>query len=608
MKKILFAFGILLLSLAACTQFEKETVPNLNSNVTAPFVVKAFDADHNSDSSFMVKITPGTGNNYYTFAVIKGEEDPTIDAETLLTLGYLDKCVTVKLIREEVEVDVPLGGCFSAADQKDTVVFAFDLVPDTDYTVYAVGNDNMGMLSKVTALTIKTTDKDAPVPTNSKGEYKVNTDDLEEGTIVITFDDNIELTDAFKNGSAKFYAHYLGANDYTYHAQYQIYMLNEVFVTPVPVDSVSVDGKNVSIQVPERIPGAVVGITYDADVVKNPVKLSNEKLEDLIAYWDDDEIAIEGIGGRFETAEWEFSLPMIKDEEGKDVRMPADTVIYFNDWTEFEMEFVAQELAEPKFQAGGPFNFIVPAGTPQIRYTDSANRRVINDVMEPQVFQDTVLVIWPTEAPDFGSSVSVDIAKGDVEDLWGNPCAEFTTFYLDENDEQFAGNYFCSYGYEVADIVGTYEYQATSYFGADYNERGAWVIEESNNAEKGNVMITTIFDYPCKAPIYCDFDPDGGKLTIPDGAPFYDYEETGDHGTLVTAWNGTDFGTFTMKMAGVLTDMDNWFGYYGKSAVSDDKSGWWNVFTEISAQRTGPVPTEPSPITAPKPRKVQKSL
>ena len=607
MKKIFFVFSVALLSLAACTRFEQETAPVFASSVAAPSITEVIAPGVNTDSTFTVKITPGAKNNYYSFAIIKGKADE-LDPETLLTLGYEGKCVTVKLIREEVEVDVPLSGCFKVSKQADTSVVAFDLVPNTEYTVYAVGNDEMGKLSKVEALTIKTTDQDAPSAIDAKGKYNVDDADLEEGTLRIKFDDDIELTDEFKANTAKFYAHYLSVNEVTEQDD-----LIEVFSAPVPVDSVSVDGKTVSIQVPERIPGAVVVITFDAKVVKNPVTLYNKAVSEYEAYLDEGDVVVKGFWGRFETAEWKFSLPTIRDEEGQEVRMPADTVIYVTDWESLMLEFVAQDLVEPQFQEGGPFNSIVPVKPSQIRYTDSKNRRVLNDAAEGFYgpLTDTTLVVMLAEAPDYGASISVDISEGDVEDIWGNPCAEFTTFYLDEYDEQFLGNYFLSYGYEVEDILGQYAYKGESAFGPDYNEEGIWVIEKSDNEEKGNVMITTLFDIPCRTPVYCSFNVDSGKLTIPDSVSFYDYDdpEHADKGVLMTAWDNADFGTLTMKEPGKLSNLDKIFGYYGKSSVSDKNSGWWNAFSEITAERTEEIPSSgETPAPAPSPRKARKAL
>jgi hypothetical protein len=81
-----------------------------------------------------------------------------------------------------------------------------------------------------------------------------------------------------------------------------------------------------------------------------------------------------------------------------------------------------------------------------------------------------------------------------------------------------------SYGYTLADIVGTYDMVQTSALdGKPYTTK--MVIEASDDAKKGNVMITTYEDYECTTPIYATFDMDGGTLTIP--APQDDYYYTG---------------------------------------------------------------------------------
>ena len=258
MKKIIIALSAALLSLAACTQFESETAPTFASSVAAPTIINELLSDtQNPDSTFVVTVTPGAGNAYYSFAIIKGKAT-ALDPETLLENGYSKKAVAVKLIEEGVEVEVPLSGCFNASAQADTSVTAFDLVPNTDYTVYAVGADKNGTLSKLITLTVTTTDNIAPV-VNTKKTDESGLDD--DGEISFQFDDPVELTDAFKDGTAKFHVGYAGINLGA--------TIVPIYTKDVPVDSVAVSGNKVTIKVPDRVPGAIVFVTFDAGVVVN---------------------------------------------------------------------------------------------------------------------------------------------------------------------------------------------------------------------------------------------------------------------------------------------------------------------------------------------------
>ena len=486
MKKIFIALGTVLF-LSACTQFVKETAPEFPNYVAAPTVEQIDDDELDPDSEFTVKVTPGAGNIYYAFAIIPGTEAK--DASALISNKYAGNAVKVKLIIEEVETEVPLSGSFAAAKQADTVVTAFNLKPNTAYTVYAVGAGENGALSAVTAHTIITTDSTLPGPFDGK-KYNFSAKDLEDGTFVVDFGDEVEFTEELQNGEAKFYATDYGANAYDKQG-----ILLPVFSAEIPVDSLSVSGSEVSIQVPERIPGAVVAISYDAGVVVNGVDLKNTALpaDESGAYWNaSGKLVTAGLAARFETKDWKFELPMIENEEGKEVKMPSDTIIFFNDYEALEISLTGQNLVEPIHQ-DAEFNYLVPAEAIQIRYTDGSNRKIIyasEDIVLSDV-SDSTVVITLGEEPEYGATVSVDIPASAVEDLWGNPCKAFSTAYVDEDGEYFPGNYFYSYGYTREDFLGTYSYAGEASNG-NVHEEAAVVIAPDPESETG-ILIYDLF-------------------------------------------------------------------------------------------------------------------
>lgn len=577
MKKIIIALSVALLSLAACTQFESETAPTFASSVAAPTIINELLSDtQNPDSTFVVTVTPGAGNAYYSFAIIKGKAT-ALDPETLLENGYSKKAVSVKLIEEGVEVEVPLSGCFNASAQADTSVTAFDLVPNTDYTVYAVGADKNGTLSKLITLTVTTTDNIAPVVNTKKTDDSGLDDD---GEISFQFDDPVELTDAFKDGTAKFHVGYAGINMGA--------TIVPIYTKDVPVDSVAVSGNKVTIKVPDRVPGAIVFVTFDAGVVVNGTDIPNVAYTTANGAPKGTSYTANGIYGRFSTKDFKLSLPTIKDADNNDVRMPKDTVIYFKDWTTLEMSVVATDLVNY------PVNGLIPMEYPEVKYTNAANRKVVYDAEDIAVPNDTTFVIALSEDPGYGTSVAFTIPEGGIEDVYGNACKEFSTSFVDADDDVFPGNFFCSYGYSLSDIIGTWNYKGTSYW-AGNDEDDEWVIVASDNPAKGNVMMTKIFGFENDYNVYCDFNVHSGKFTIPDWVDFYNYVDGDDHGVLKTACNGADFVTFDFA-PGTLSNPTCWFGYYGKSAVDDENlSGWWNLFKVLSVTKV----VDPAPAPAP---------
>lgn len=602
MKKIFIALGTVLF-LSACTQFVKETAPEFPNYVAAPTVEQIDDAELDPDSEFSVKVTPGAGNIYYAFAIIPGTEAK--DASALISNKYAGNAVKVKLIIEEVETEVPLSGSFAAAKQADTVVTAFNLKPNTAYTVYAVGAGENGALSAVTAHTIITTDSTLPGPFDGK-KYNFSAKDLEDGTFVVDFGDEVEFTEELQNGEAKFYATYYGANAYDKQG-----ILLPVFSAEIPVDSLSVSGSEVSIQVPERIPGAVVAISYDAGVVVNGVDLKNAALpaDESGAYWTSKGLAFAGLAARFETKDWKFDLPMIENEDGKEVKMPADTIIYFSKIDEFAISATAQDLVEPLHQDAA-FNAIYPQDYPEIQYTDPAGRKIQYPADEDKigVQTDSVLVVGITERPVNGSAVALNLAKGAVEDLWGNPNAAFSTIYVDEEGDTFYGNYvFFSYGYTLDDVVGTYSADAKTVYaayGVPDTKGAKVVVEASDDESKGNIKFTTFLDDICDYPIYANFDTDLGIISVPD-SPYYDYVEyewddddnvvigedgkpvVDDYGVLYIVGYGVDGVSFNVPKPGVIVLNASYgqFGVYGVSKVSKDKTGFWDAYSSFTATR-----------------------
>ena len=483
MKKIFIVLGVTLLAMAACTKFVEETIPadilkpsgegEVGPAAVAAPTIEQVEATHSTDSTFAVKITPASGNNFYSFAIVEGALPA--DAEGILTGSYKKNCVTVKLIIDEVETEVPLFGSFEASKQADTTVVAFDLIPNTTYTVYAVANNKNGTLSDIASLEITTTDQDAPVPytVDEKGKksWKYDASNLEDGTFVVKFDDAIEFTDALKEGKANFYVTYLSANSTHDEDGYDEW--DQIFTAPGPVDSLSADGKEVSIQVPERIPGAAVLVSFDAGVVKTVTKTAEGEEKELENpaisyggyYYSSGKPKEYGLAARFKTASWKFARSMVVDENtGKLVRTPADTTIYFSDAESFMLPLVAQNLAEPQWQKDengekASYNYIADYSAPTLIYTDAKKRQVSQPAEEYYygAMQDSVFVALLAEEPGYGSAIAINVAAESVEDLWGNACEEFSTIYEDEDKNVTYGNYFYSYGFSLKDVYGTYK-------------------------------------------------------------------------------------------------------------------------------------------------------
>ncbi len=576
MKKIIISLGVALVAIASCTKFVEDT-PVTFSDVAAPEVTSS----EIKDSSFVATVTPKEGTTYYTYLVTKGAAK-SLDAETLLTLGYKSDAVKVKVADEfGVVTEVPLSGSSNKEKEPTVTLEAYDLLPNTVYTVYAVATNSQGKVSAVTATEVTTTDSTLPLLVTDKyGVPTVDDSALAEGALTFSYNDPVKLTEAFKAGEAVIRASYMAVNAAAPDAQGN-YICPSLVDEVIPVDSVSVDGNDVTVKLVSRIPGSFVLLGVDAGVVENELKAVNAESKNGVVYLDPNNKyapATTGIGARFETEEWEFYLPL--DDKGE--RWASDTTVYFSDYTKAAMTFVADTLAAPTVNlAVMPVSKSVAV---EITYHEGDGRKVINQSSYFAV-AGNVLNVGFEEEPKYGSNVSVSIAAGDFEDLWGNPNAAYTN--LDE-EEGVYGNWFYSYGYTLADITGTYNcatVSAYASYGEQYNEKFTMYIKESDDAEKGNVILSNYCNWGTDVDIYATFDPDGGTLFIKDWQLLNEAEN------VYFAVNGESV-YIGVPAAGTLSGISEIFGYY----YDGDNPGWGNAFTSFAAARTS-LETEPEAAT-----------
>lgn len=204
----------------------------------------------------------------------------------------------------------------------------------------------------------------------------------------------------------------------------------------------------------EAIPGAVVTITYTEGVVANGVGTGCPACSNSIV--DKTGTLKEGIGGAYDNANFDFTL---------DQTWPADTVVYYSDWTKL-MPVVYSKSDYELAGATKDANF-------KVKVVDGNGRTVTYDAAKFDKLTPEAVGFKLNEDPGYGTSLSFTIAEGSFVDLFGNANNEFTS----------EGNYYCSYGYSLEDIIGEYTVNGVSYReGKD--ETKAWIIEKSNDAKK----------------------------------------------------------------------------------------------------------------------------
>lgn len=569
MKKILFTILAAAAVSAACTKFEQDTVPTYDS-VAAPEVT----ATVVSDTEITVTVTAAENTHYYGYAVMKGA--PGATADKLVADGYAKDANVVA----QGEDNAPQAAQVKYSEETKTVTLELSgLTPLTEYTVYAAAVTEMGVTSEVAVKTVKTTDGTEPVLASADFD---ETDNVL--TFVLGFNDPVQLTG---NGTAKawFYAeNYADADD-------MLILWKEV---DIPADHITTSGKNLLIAVPasEYIPGAYVAVTFSEGIVKNGADATNAAYgSHTIGYDENNEIQKDGIFGYYDYASWDFSLVDPADlpeegenddlggEEGDEEEVEEVEPVYFSDWTELMMT----AYTTSKYPLAGRTG----EGGAGVVATESNGKTVSYPAKTFGVVSDYVAAVLLAEAPAYGASISFSIEEGTFMDIFGNV----------NNAFEAEGAYFCSYGYTLEDIIGSYQYTCASAYSGD-PVTGTWTIAESDDPEKGNVMFTEMYSTECVSNVYAQFDPVSGTLTVPS------LQLYGANDKYLFAFCSSDNNgkvsdvdvVFAVPEAGVINGQS---GYFGDAVINPaDYSilGFFDVYYGFEAVRAQAVANAPARV------------
>lgn len=564
MKKILFTILAAAAMSAACTKFEQDTVPTYDSvampEVTATVV---------SDTEITVTVTAAENTHYYGYAVMKGA--PGATADKLVAGGYAKDGNVVA----QGEAGTPQTAQVKYSEETKTVTLELTgLTPLTEYTVYAAAVTEMGVTSEVAVKTVKTTDGTEPTLVSASFAEEDNV-----LTFTVNFNDPVQLTG---NGTAKAWFY---AENY-YNASGELILYKEV---DIPADHMAAGGKSLLLAVPASayIPGAYVAVTFSADLVKNGAGAVNAAYEShTIGYDETGAVQKKGIFGYYDYASWDFSLvdpadlPDTEEGEGNmDDEEEVEEVepVYFSDWTELMMT----AYTTSKYPLAGRTG----EGGAGVVATESNGKTVSYPAKTFGVVSDYVAAVLLAEAPAYGASISFSIEEGTFMDIFGNV----------NNAFEAEGAYFCSYGYTLEDIIGSYQYTCASAYSGD-PVTGTWTIAESDDPEKGNVMFTEMYSTECVSNVYAQFDPVSGTLTVPS------LQLYGANDKYLFAFCSSDNNgkvsdvdvVFAVPQAGVINGQS---GYFGDAVINPaDYSilGFFDVYYGFEAVRAQAVAKAPA--------------
>lgn len=464
MKRLFTYISMLVLAVACETMYgpvETPVAPDSAAGIEIAF-------SEVKDSSFTVTVTPAAEASYYSWVVYESPKAVALDSATLYSVGYKD--------------GVTQGTAKWTAEATSTTFTVKKLVPNTTYHVYAVAGSKMGIAGSVAVKSVKTTDVLAP------GYKEVES---EANQVVFTFTENVKEGEKVGEIKVAYYA--------SYSAEFNATAAPAGEVT-VPADSVLVADNQALISVPDLPTGCYwtisipEGAFVDAVGQKLPAYASAFV---MVEGEDGPEPAPKGFYGSVDYVE----LPMLGKMDLKA-------------FTEWDGGFVVP--IESKYALAGFSSKSEKYLTVTYEHKTENSVETVVYTLEPEAdYNVTSLGLvfnLPVEPKGLGDNVTVTLPAGGLYDIFGN------------DSEEWSHTMKYSYGYTLKDIVGTYAFaEASALYGKAYVTE--LVIEESDDAKKGNVMFTTYDDFECEiSPIYATFDVDAGILSIPSGQLFGVYE------------------------------------------------------------------------------------
>ncbi len=134
----------------------------------------------------------------------------------------------------------------------------------------------------------------------------------------------------------------------------------------------------------------------------------------------------------------------------------------------------------------------------------------------------------------------------------------------------------------LEEMLGTYAVNGTSYFNGPLEKPETWIIEASDNSEKGNIMLTAFASLRCQNPIYATVDTDLNIISIPD-YQFFMAIEAQDWNMYFANGNSANPITFNIIGKGKFSGPSELFGIYIEKISDGSELGYYDAYTSISA-------------------------
>ena len=520
MKKV-FTY-LAFLGAVAFMAFSCSPLPEDNSHtdvvVAAPAVnITISDV---TDYTATVTIAPAGAANYYAYVVDKSDNAEELDPAKL----YANKYTSVK------------NGLVKYAAQPSTEFSLEGLAPNTVYQVYAVAGSTTGVVGTIAVDSFRTSDKGTPMPV---------TPTKKDNVISVAFSEDVKYVSSLP-ATAVYYAYNNGVIGEDPETGKKI-VVDSGAVGEANV-AVSVLGKNVTFTVTldgtNPLPdGAFFTIAYPAGAFEDMVGNPAPAMKHAVGVTSAGKLGFGNLYNRVPTKAFDLEY----DEE-KETALPSEKYFLYGipEGTEFyEM-----------FEEANATMTVISKGQSKVATTVY---NLKNDYDWGYTERENAIYVYYPDDIEIkpGDTFKIDIDEGALQDIYGNTNNAFETGYL------------YSYGYNLEDIFGTYENAGVTIFTSKSDEDPwTFTIEKSDDATKGNVMITEYYGFDELDGVYANFDVNKGSLTFPVhysvlhlGGMIY-----GSYYLDFSAWSyssSKDEPTMTLYMTslGEFTEGDDYPGY-----------------------------------------------
>ena len=512
MKKYVILLSAALLALASCTQFKEETPlsPVVVSNPSITF-------SDVKDSSFVVTFAPVSGTGFYSYAVMKGESQ-VVSATNLL--------------KKKLSGTIA-AGTVDYSKTPTTVVTLKDLLPNTAYTAYVISASEQGNAGDVVAQTVTTSDLLAP--SLQSGKYAAR-------TFTLTFDEDVKYVEGRKI-SARYYAGELE----------DIYSDKEVGSSDIA--DVTVKGSTVTIVLDSIPAGAHTSLSYPAGTFTDASGNDCAALQSGYASAEDSKgntvLVSAGVCGRETNANFDLRVKDDVDGEGVSVVSNLTTPIFIEPAETEKVEIASYDvsLEGTIVYESEDYSCTYLTGSQHSNYAEVTYDYGWLAAAGVGYCRPNVAQISGRPDPERGDYVTVTIPEGFLTDKYGNTSNEFVI-----------GPFLYSYGYTLADLLGTYTYSVatySTYYGEDIDS-ATFTIAESDDEEYDFMISSGAWcGVPIKYAIYGWFDGDRGTIQIPNDKFAIYVGQQGDYTLYFVAYDANggdtiDF-TFTKDASGAIS-------------------------------------------------------